>query len=136
MKYLTMTKAWQLTTSLLLAALCLTLSAESRAAGGNLGFLKDAPITRFQGADHQLFESNTYTALDDNADGATRSWNNPKTGSSGHITILQTFEDKGRHCRSTQIVNQTRDTAAATNHFDFCKQADGRWVVAPEKRAQ
>lgn len=103
--------------------------------GGNLGFLKDAPITRFKGADLKMFQSNLVDALEQDADGGTRRWTNAKTGSSGEITVLKTFTQDNKHCRSTRIMNRAQGYTEARTDSVFCKEADGRWtVLVPAKK--
>ena len=103
-------------------------------SGGNLGFLKDAPITRFTGADLQMFRSNVADALEQAADGDSRRWQNPKTGSSGEIALVKTFEQDGKRCRRTRIINRARGYAEAHTDAVFCKEADGRWKVLTQTK--
>jgi surface antigen len=98
----------------------------------NLGFLKDAPITRFTGPDLALYETNLTQALTQTADGDVRRWANPETGSGGEIALIKTFEQDGKRCRRTRITNRARGYAEATTDAVFCREADGKWkVLAP-----
>lgn len=105
------------------------------ASGSNLGFLKDAPITRFTGTDLELFQSNLTAALEQNADGDTRHWENPNTGSSGQITVVNNVAHDGKRCRRTRISNRARGHAETQTDVVFCKEADGRWVLSEPKRS-
>jgi surface antigen len=103
--------------------------------GGNIGFLKDAPITRFKGDDLKMFQSNLVDALEQDADGSTRNWTNAKTGSAGEITVLKTFTQDNKRCRHTRIMNHAKGYAEARTDSVFCKEADGRWtILVPPKK--
>ncbi|HCU53853.1 MAG TPA: hypothetical protein DIC36_06105 [Gammaproteobacteria bacterium] len=101
----------------------------------NLGFLKDAPITRFTGADLELYESTLHDALDHTADADVRRWNNPDTGSSGEIAVINSFKQNDRRCRRTRISNRARGYAEAKTDAVFCKEANGKWkLLSPSKQ--
>jgi surface antigen len=120
---------------LLVAAFWLaTIAGPGTASGSNLGFLKDAPITRFRGADLEMFQSNLNTALEQNADGDTRRWENPDTGSSGEVVIVGSFAHDGERCRHVRISNRARGYAEAITDAVFCKQADGQWKMLPQPK--
>ncbi len=96
----------------------------------NLGFLKDAPITRFTGQDLEIFQSTLYDTLDQNADGSTRHWENPKTGSAGEIVVVKSIAQDSQRCRRVRISNRARGYAEAKTDAVFCKEADGQWKVS------
>jgi len=122
-------------TRMLVAALWLaTVTSSGIVSGSNLGFLKDAPITRFTGPDLEMFQSNLTAALEQNADGSTRRWENPKTGSAGQIAVISSFAQDSKRCRRTRISNRARGYAEAQTDAVFCKEADGRWVMSQPKR--
>lgn len=101
---------------------------------GNIGFLKDTPITRFKGDDLKMFQSNLVDALEKNADGSTRSWTNADTGSSGDITVIKTFTQDGKRCRRTRITNRARGYAEARTDAVLCRETDGRWKAFIPKK--
>jgi surface antigen len=96
-------------------------------ATGNIGFLRDAPMTRFKGADLEMFQANLAEALEKDADGGVRRWENAKSGSSGEIAIVKSFTYDNKPCRNTRITNRARGYAEATTRSVFCKDAKGRW---------
>lgn len=96
-------------------------------ATGNIGFLRDAPLTRFKGADLEMFQANLAEALEKDADGGVRRWENPKSGSSGEIAVLKSFTYDNKPCRHARITNRARGYAEATTRSVLCKDADGRW---------
>ena len=83
-------------------------------------------MSEFSDEDVDLFLQNGRAALEDAADGESRSWQNEKTGHSGTIKVLKTGTQDGQHCRLVQIENQSK------NYFNrsmlnFCQQPDGTW---------
>ena len=120
--------------SIFIVLLCTTLTGPVFAS--NLGFLKDAPITRFTGSDLELFNSNLRQALDQAADGDVRRWSNPDTGSAGDITVVRSYDQDGTRCRRTRISNQASGYSEARTDAVFCKQADGTWKVRTPSRAK
>lgn len=104
------------------------------AFGGNLGFLKDAPVTRFNDEDRELFQTNLTEALETDAEGNVRRWDNPKTGSSGEIAILKRFTYENKLCRNIRFTNRTRGHPDATTQTVMCKESDGQWRVDPQSK--
>lgn len=125
----------RLATRLLVAAVWLAaVAGPGTTSGSNLGFLKDAPITRFTGPDLELFQSHLTAALEQNADGSQRRWDNPNTGSSGEITVIKSFAQDNKRCRRTRISNRARGYAEGKTDAVFCKEADGQWKLLPPSK--
>lgn len=125
----------RIVTRLLVAAVWLTTVADPGiASASNLGFLKDAPITRFKGADLEMYQSNLNAALEQNADGDTRRWENPKTGSSGEVAIVGSITRNDKRCRRVRISNHARGYAEAKTDAVFCKEASGLWKLLPPSK--
>lgn len=103
------------------------------APASNLQFLRDAPVAKMTKDDLALFQSNLRAALDQNADGSTRRWENPATGASGTLTPVSTYEQDGATCRRLEIVNTVQGITGRST-FNMCRQADGTWVSAAAKR--
>jgi hypothetical protein len=101
---------------------------------GNLSFLKDAPITRFKGPDLEMFQSNLNDALEQNADGDIRRWENPNTGSSGEIEVIKSIARDSKRCRSVRISNRARGYAEAKTDAVFCRETDGQWKLLPPSK--
>lgn len=104
------------------------------AAGGNIGFFKEAPLTRFRGPDLEMFQKNLNAALEQNADGDVRGWQNPDTGSSGEIELVRTFTRDSKRCRTVRISNRTRGYAEAKTDAAFCRETDGQWKALPPSK--
>lgn len=105
----------------------MTLPVVAGTSGGNIGFLKDAPLTRFTGPDLKLFQQNLRAALEQNADGEVHRWQNPDTGSAGDIELVRSFAREGKRCRAVRISNRARGYAEAKTDAVFCRQASGEW---------
>jgi hypothetical protein len=125
----------RIVTRLLVAAVWLAaVTSPGIAAGSNLGFLKDAPITRFTGPDLEMFQSNLTAALEQNADGSHRRWDNPNTGSSGQIAVINSFAHDSKRCRRVRISNRARGYAEAKTDAVFCQETDGQWKLLPPSK--
>jgi surface antigen len=109
----------------LLALLLLGLSA--RATASNLQFLRDAPISKMTKEDSALFQAAMREALEHDADGVTRRWENPKTGASGTLTPVSTSMHDGVKCRKIEIINNVQGQSGRSA-FDMCRQPNGEWV--------
>lgn len=121
----------------LLAAVWLAgaaVPASAAGSGGNIGFLKDAPLTRFTGPDREMFRKNLNAALEQNADGDVRRWQNPDTGSSGEIELVRSFTQDSKRCRGVRISNRARGYAEAKTDAIFCRETDGRWKALPPSK--
>ncbi len=118
---------------LLLAGLGLALSLP--AAAVNWDFLEYSPASYFTEKDWDRMTETGQEALDQAPDGDPRGWNNPETGAFGTIQPLNSYEAGGSNCRRTEIFNSAKGTSG-TSRFDFCKQEDGSWKVAPRRPAQ
>ena len=105
------------------------------ATASNLGFLKDAPLTRFTGPDLEMFQSNLNHALEQYPDGDIRQWENPNTGSSGEIAVVKSFTHDGKRCRRARISNRARGYAEAKTDAVFCKETDNLWKLLPPTKS-
>ena len=68
--------------------------------------------------------------LDNGADGAEDSWENPDSGASGAIQVLNTYEENGLQCRRARFSNSAGGFEGIS-YFNLCKVADGSWKFAP-----
>jgi hypothetical protein len=100
----------------------------------NLGFLKDAPMTRFTGPDLEMFQSNLNHALEQTADGDTHRWENSSTGSSGEVVMVRSFARDSQRCRRTRIINRARGYAEAKTDVVFCRETSGQWKLLPPSK--
>ena len=108
-----------------LLAFALALAAVPATAQNWVGLLKNTAAERFDDEDLQLFLANSRKALAEGKAGETSSWENPKTRARGDITVLRSFESKGRPCKEVRVRNQAQGRKG-DNTFNLC-QVDGKW---------
>jgi surface antigen len=118
---------------LLLALLALALAAPAYSL--NMTGLKDAPITRLDKEELQLYRVFIMKALDEAPDGATLEWKAPKTRFDGKITPRKTYEDGKLKCREAVIESDAHDRAARGT-YNFCKGAKGDWQFRSPRPAK
>ncbi len=63
--------------------------------------------------------------------GQTENWQNPKTGRSGSISVLQTFERYGLPCQKRRYtVDSTVKAPGSSYVMDLCRLPSGEWKTA------
>ena len=67
-------------------------------------------------------------ALENAADGESRSWVNPENGNSGTYTPVATGKMDERVCRDLRVAHEA-PKASGNSRFMVCRQADGTWKV-------
>ena len=105
----------------MIAALC----ANPALAQNWIGLLKNTPAERFDKEDLRIFVATNDKALAETPDGQTLAWENPKTGHHGEITVLKSFESKGRACKDLRVRNEA-DGRKGDNKLRWCMD-DGKW---------
>jgi surface antigen len=93
------------------------------AAAQNLGFLHDAPISRFDKEDMRLHNQAAKDALDAPTLGTPVAWSNPKSGNSGSVTAVA---GQREGCRALTVETKAPAIGSATNRYHLCK-IDGKW---------
>jgi len=62
--------------------------------------------------------------------GTVETWSNPKTGNTGSVQLIGTFEYKGLPCRRLQHDIKIKDVANPFRYlFDRCKTPSGEWKL-------
>ena len=65
------------------------------------------------------------------ADGAATRWSNPKTGDSGTVTVLQSFEQNGMACRRVRYDIQLGSSPGPNPYtLNWCRTASREWKIA------
>ncbi len=91
-------------------------------------FLHDVtPISDFTKEDTELFWNAITNALDTKKDGEKLAWQNDKTGNSGLVNPLNTYQEENSQCRDLRIVNRSKKHIAESK-YKFCNR-DGSWVA-------
>ena len=85
------------------------------------------PISDFTKEDSELFWNSVIDALDNKKDGEKLAWQNEKTGNSGLVNPLNTYQEDDSQCRDLRILNRSKKNIAESK-YKFCKH-DGKWVA-------
>jgi len=68
---------------------------------------------------------------DNVSDGATANWSNPKSGNSGSITVLQSFNRSDMQCRKLRYnIHLRRRRGMRSYTVNWCKTASGVWKLS------
>jgi len=110
------------------AAALLLASAEGHAQMGQ-GFWTSATLTK---SDIKVIRKIVRKDLLGKPKGTTLPWNNPDSGNSGKVTLLDSFPSKGRTCEKVRYYidpgrNQPASAQPSTYVITSCKLADGTW---------
>jgi surface antigen len=114
------------------AALCLCVVAWPPTSDAQISPFRSSR-THLRGDDQTLMNSaaSQLYQQDTVADGAADHWSNPKTGNSGTVTVLQSFEKEGMACRKVRYVIRLRGvTGQRVYTLNWCKTASGEWKIA------
>lgn len=105
----------------------LGLAAAAASAQGNLGFLKDTPMSYFTAEDVKLMRAAAAEVLKSEQDSARKEWQNPASGNGGAVTLLKQFTaPDGRQCKQVRLESHAK-TMDSSQTMSLCKAADGRW---------
>lgn len=86
--------------------------------------VKTAPSEAFNDEDWEIFGKTAQQALDHGKNGETKTWSNPKTGSSGSFKPLAS---KAADCRALYTSVEKAEYDKAETTLEVCKKADGTW---------
>ena len=114
----------KLLTAALLATAC-ALAAPGAAAQNWVTLLKNTPAESFDDEDLRLFLDTARKVLEEAPDNQPVTWENPKTHNRGEMTVLRSFESKGRPCKEVRVRNEARGRKS-DNRNTLCK-VDERW---------
>jgi surface antigen len=107
------------------------LAAPAPALATNLiPLLRDTPAELFTAGDYELFDAALKQALAEVRQDGVVQWDNPETRASGSVTVVREHQRDGSDCKRLRVDNHANGRKGVTT-FDFCRQADGRWVLAP-----
>ena len=80
--------------------------------------------------DWQLFHDAVVKALQPPETGNRAEWQNPKTNMRGDVVVEKTLQKEGAPCALLRA--RFIRTEEQTRRLTFCRESDGRWVIAPE----
>ncbi len=116
-----------------IAALIL-LNVVAAAQAQNIGFLTRGPVAYLSAEEQDMVREAFARALNDTADNETVEWENPESGHSGRIEVLDTHEDYGTTCRTVRTWT-TAGGREGGGIYRLCKADDGSWRFAPARRS-
>ena len=112
----------------LLATVLFFATAPGYAA--DVDFANDTASIHFNDVDQQLFRNTLANALEDEMDGNSRRWVNPKSGNNGRIKIIRTLSPKEPRCRQVRISNTHKERGLkASSVLTYCRDNDANWGV-------
>jgi surface antigen len=116
------------------AVLAMCMGMPRPAISGNLGFLENSPMANLDAEDTRLLKDAASTLLSTGAAGATRQWENPKSGDGGLVTVVRMFSSsEGFACKTLRFENhaggwQGKYTAPV------CEIKPGDWKIYAEAK--
>ena len=114
----------------LLGAACV-LAAPGAAAQNWVTLLKNTPAESFDDEDLRLFLDTARKVLDGGTpENQPVTWENPKSRNRGEMTVLRSFDSKGRACKEVRVRNESRGRKS-DNRRILCK-VDERWRLVSE----
>lgn len=121
--------------ALLLTLLGMAVSAPSWAVAnfGTWSFLRNTPAESFTDEDWKIFKETLNSALNEAADGESRTWENPATGAGGEFTILKTVKSAKSDCREVKMANHAGNRSRTSGQV-FCVGDDGIWRLGPARK--
>jgi surface antigen len=95
-----------------------------------IALMRDTPAELFTAKDYEFFDAALKKALDEVRQDGVVQWDNPETRAGGSMTVVREYQRGGDDCKRLRIDNHANSRKGFST-FDFCRQADGRWVLAP-----
>ena len=119
---------------ILILTLLTTLAASSALAQSWRSTLMNTPAERFQDEDWAAFLKQVKKTLDEAPENQPVKWERAETNRRGELTVLRSYEAKGRRCRELRVQNEG-DGRKSDNTFNLCN-VDGKWrlVAAPQPK--
>lgn len=106
-------------------ALACGIALSPAASAFNFGFLRDSVLERLTPEDIEIGTRTTRVALDGASDAE---WNNPATGASGFIRVLETIDvDDKKGCRRVRMAVTAGDRHGSGTYI-LCRSRKGAWL--------
>lgn len=117
--------------SLALATVCVTQLYAANPAQAQFGlFLGNRGGLQLSDEDWQLFRDAVIKALEEPNAGNRTEWQNPKTDMHGDVFVENTLQKEGAPC--ARLRARFIRTEEHTRRLTFCRDAGGRWAIAPD----
>jgi hypothetical protein len=100
---------------------------------GNLSFLENTSVARFNDEDVSLMMKNVEQVLESTSHVSKQEWSNPKTGAAGFAETRGQFTAAdGTLCKRLRVGNKARGVATAgESNYTVCKYPDRGWTLDP-----
>jgi len=122
----------KLLTATFFATAC-ALAVPPASAQNWVTLLKNTPAESFDDEDLRLFLDTARKVLDGGTpENQPVAWENPKSRNRGEMTVLRSFESKGRSCKEVRVRNESRGRKS-DNRRTLCK-VDERWRLVSESQ--
>jgi surface antigen len=109
----------------LLALLCCNGAAHA----GNLSFLKDTAMSKFNDDDVRIMQETIFSLLKDGTVGQSQNWANPNSTAKGTITVTKVFQStEGFACKTLRIENSAQGLQGRSA-YPLCRIPPGDWKV-------
>ncbi|MBL4796608.1 MAG: hypothetical protein JKY50_04275 [Oleispira sp.] len=57
----------------------------------------------------------------------TMPWENPKSGNEGQVTLVNSYQNEGRDCRTLKLSFKGKDESEDSVNKEVCKNSEGKW---------
>lgn len=101
-------------------------------AGALAGCASGPPPVQPTAGDLERLRAAQNEALENSQTGTSVNWHNPETGHRGSVTVLDTYEEDGRPCRTFNRVFTGGDTTR-TGRAWACRSEAGEWQTVRER---
>jgi surface antigen len=113
--------------SLLLISIISAPAVTQAQFGGMFGGRLETPV--FTTEDRQIITEMAVNMLNADPDGSTRPRTNPKSGGSGNLSVIRSYEHNGLPCRDMELDKRTGDRKGRWA-WRMCRIKDGAWKIA------
>jgi surface antigen len=109
----------------LLALLC----CNGPVHAGNLSFLNDTAMSKFNDDDVRIMQETVFSLLKDGTAGQSQSWANPNSTAKGTITVMKVFQStEGFACKTLRIENSAQGLQGRST-YPLCRIPPGDWKI-------
>jgi surface antigen len=111
------------------AGVLLALCCNGAAHAGNLSFLNDSAMSKFNDDDVRIMQETVFSLIKDGTVGQSQSWANPNSTAKGTITVIKVFHStEGFACKTLRIENSAQGLQGRST-YPLCQIPPGDWKV-------
>ncbi len=105
------------------------LCSYGTAFAGNLSFLDNSAVSKFNDDDVKIMQATAMTLLKDGTAGQSQDWANPNSTAKGKITVVKVFQStEGFACKTLRIENSAGGWHGRTT-YPVCQVPPGEWKI-------